>query len=315
MSVQHWVAPGGEYDGSDIGRPYLLAPPFNPPDRKFHGRHSELSHCLAAWGLGSDTHQDLDKLLPLNFRLEGLPGVGKNEIVYELARRLKRPLYVIQGHEDLTPEDLALVLVPSTDSSVGMPRFGLNASPLVTAIRKGGLFFFDEINRVPERTLAPLASVLDDRRSIYSALIAREIVAPDDPTKKAFRFCCALNPEISQAGSGNLPDYIDERTLPVITVKHLPLSDLSQLLEENLTPPPAFLRAFEVWYERESERKLSTRQAITLVQYSMNLSAQFNFDPDEAMQSAAEHVPVTKKKEKESTPEPPEDPESKADEL
>lgn len=141
-----------------------------------------------------------------------------------------------------------------------------------------------------------MASVLDDRRSIYSALVGREIVAPNETAKMAFRFCCALNPEISQAGSGNLPDYIDERTLPLITVSHMPLSELSQLLEENLSPPQEFLRSFEAWYQQESDRQLSTRQAITLVQYAMNLSAQFQFEAGDAMRRSSEHVPTSKKK-------------------
>src|ERR1035437_169422 len=116
-----------EYDGADIGRPYLLAPPFTPPKRTFRGRDFELRRCFAAWGLDRDgrqaklestTGEARKDALPLNFRLEGPPGVGKNEIVYELSRRLALPLFVIQGHEEITPEDLALVLVPDTRNGI-----------------------------------------------------------------------------------------------------------------------------------------------------------------------------------------------------
>ena len=45
----------------------------------------------------------------LHFRLQGPPGVGKkNELVYELVRRLQSrhdvPFDTIQGHEELAPE-------------------------------------------------------------------------------------------------------------------------------------------------------------------------------------------------------------------
>lgn len=267
-----------EYDGEELGVRFRLSPPFHIQSRKFIARSAELQQCFACWGIDGETKIMIDDLPPLNFRLEGPPGVGKNEIVYELARQLDRPLYVIQGHEELTPEDLALVLVPDAEESAsGAMRFSYNASPLVTALRKGALFFFDEINRVPERTLAPLASVLDERRRIYSALVARDIAPPDELKRGSFRFCCAMNPE--GAARGALPEYIDERTLPVIRIDYLPVEDLIAVLENKLVPPKELLDAFRKWYEEEAKTQLSTRQATTLVQYAMAVSRQKRHRP------------------------------------
>ena len=114
------------------------------------------------------------------------PGVGKNEIVYQLARELAAsenlPFYSIQGHEEMTPEDLSLLVVPDQSKGLEM-TLRLQASPLATALVEGGLFFFDEINRVPGRALSPLASVLDDRRSLYSAITGITIRPRNDEAR------------------------------------------------------------------------------------------------------------------------------------
>src|SRR5262249_31075992 len=134
------------------------------------GREEELAMSRAAWGLDAQ-YRPLGALQkgesrPLHFRLEGPPGVGKNAIVYEMARRVAAEsgteLYMMSGTEEMTPEDLTLLIVPHAGGNGN--NFVLRASPLATAIRKGGIFFFDEINRVPERALSPLASVLDERQ-------------------------------------------------------------------------------------------------------------------------------------------------------
>src|SRR5579862_3612781 len=215
------------------GHPIYLANPDKVPIiHGFYGREEELRRCKAAWGLDSHSKEAGKKLFRLHFRLQGPPGVGKNEIVYQVVRELQRqepelPFYMIQGHEEMTPEDLTLLLVP--DESAGgsqNPPLALRASPLATAIIEGGIFFFDEINRVPERALAPLASVLDDRQYLYSAMTGLRVEPKDDHSRHRFRFCCALNPLFSESGKGGLPDYIAERTLPVIEIKPQSIDEL-----------------------------------------------------------------------------------------
>jgi hypothetical protein len=251
--------------------PILAAQPAELPNRRrFVGRQRELQMCRVAWGVNREGTGLLDDAPPLSFRLEGPPGMGKNEIVYELARRLGMPLYVVQGHEEFTPEDLSLLLTPDTQSGYGDGTgLTLRASPLATAIRKGGLFFFDEINRVPERALSPLASVLDGRQSIYSAMTGIEIVPRDEDARARFRFCCALNPSLSDAGHV-LPDYIEQRTLPAIEVLPPPVEELLSILEERLRPSPGMLADFERWYLDEEREDVSVRQAIALVTYAKN---------------------------------------------
>ena len=259
------------------GRDIYLAESVSIQKRHFIGRERELTLCKAAWGIDVNNKLKDDDTIPLHFRLQGPPGFGKNEIVYELARQLNMELYIIQGHEELTPEDLALLIVPGMipvdpDYPDQLTQsFVLRASPLATAIYKGGLFFFDEINRVPERALSPLSSVLDGRQSIYSAMAGIHIGprGGDNEARKRFRFCCALNPALSQSGHV-LPDYIEQRTLPVIEIDPPPFKELLTILEKTLSPSEPFLDAFVEWYNEDQDREISVRQAIALMNYAIN---------------------------------------------
>lgn len=253
------------------------AEPETPPECHFFGRQTELRLCKAAFGISPEGGFD-EVMVPLHFRLEGPPGVGKNEIVYELARQLAKsvnlPFYSIQGHEEMTPEDLSILIVPATDEPDSM-RFRLQASPLATALHVGGLFFFDEINRVPERALAPLASVLDNRHSLYSATTGVTLRAKDAAAQARFRFCCALNPALGEAGRGVLPDYIDERTLPVIKVGYHSIETLREILKQNITPDQDILDGFEKWYRAKmrGDVDISVRQAISLMSFTLRTLA------------------------------------------
>lgn len=237
------------------------------PDRTFVGREQELWLCKAALGVNEDGKFD-PSMQPLHFRLEGAPGVGKNEIVYELARQLAKtenlPFYSMQGHEEMTPEDLSLLVTPDPKGS--SLKLQLRASPLATALLEGGFFFFDEINRVPARALSPLASVLDDRHSLYSATTG--ITIESEPEKRdRFRFCCALNPGLGKAGQGVLPDYIEERTLPSIQVDYLNADELIDIIRHHVKPDPQLLEGFGGWYAARNKKEVSARQAIALASW------------------------------------------------
>jgi MoxR-like ATPase len=249
------------------GREVWFAEASEPPKcKKFVGREKELALCRAAWGCNSEGTA-FEARPPLSFRLEGPPGVGKNEIVYELARSLGKNLYIMHGHEEYTPEDLALVLVPGDHQF----EFRLQGSPLAAALRFGGLCFFDEINRVPPRALSPLASVLDSRNRLDSAMAGIGI-SPRTEVRSDFRFCCAMNPA-GDAVSSSLPQYIDERTLPVIRVEYPDADELFEIVQANLAPPKPLWDAFQEWYSDQKRKEMSARQALSLIQYAINATA------------------------------------------
>jgi MoxR-like ATPase len=267
-----------------------LSPPedLNKYKCEFKGRQEELRLCQAAFAIQPEWSTFDDRLTPLHFRLEGPPGVGKNEIVYEIAKRLaasmKLPFYMIQGHEEMTPEDLSILVVPAAGDKGAMP-LGLRASPLATALYEGGLFFFDEINRAPERALTPLASVLDGRCSLYSAITGIKVEPKNPEVRRRFRFCCAMNPEHGKTGRGGLSDYLEERTLPAIRVGYHDLDTLLEILRRNVTTDQQHLESFREWYKERTNAEVSVRQVLALVQFALR-----TINQDESLAAALERA-------------------------
>lgn len=200
---------------------------------------------------------------PLNFCLEGPPGVGKNSLVYQLALTLNMELYVINGHEDLTAEDLACSAVLKSGNIIEYV-----ASPLFAAMYKGGLFFFDEIDKAPPKALNILASVLDDRKRIRSELLGLDLVAHND-----FLFCAALN------GNGQsvsvLPPFLEERLNPVISVGYPDQEILRQILICHMPKRTnKWIRTFLATFKDIDD--LSPRSAIKVLQYAYKMSKHKN---------------------------------------
>ena len=91
---------------------------------------------LAAW-LVIDEHD-----LPMNPRLLGKPGVGKTTLAYAAAQRLGREVFILQATVDTRPEDLLITPVIE-----GAAKLRYVASPLVSAMLRGGIVILDEGNR------------------------------------------------------------------------------------------------------------------------------------------------------------------------
>ena len=255
----------------------LLPEPDYVPVREFVGREELIAQCMAAW-------LDLDGQGPLHFRLVGPPGVGKNELVYHLAREVeKKPLYIMHGHEELTPEDIACTARITKDH--GVEYVG---SPLLAAMVRGGICFFDEIGKVPSRSLSLLASVLDGRRTITSVLAGfTERAHPD------FRFCAAMND--ADAATYGLPGYIDERLRPAFKLSYPPIDEVMEIVGHGVS------RATRVLLDRfrrlvADREDLSPREALTLMGYAARLHQQRGAPElsarraDELLAVAAQHV-------------------------
>jgi len=198
----------------------------------FVGRQNELRMVTAAWMGGGR----LPTLSPL---LVGEPGVGKNRLVYELARQAGLPLFIMQGHEDVTAEDLACAVRFSDTKSRAMDYV---ISPLVTAMHEGGICFIDEIGKIRPRALALLVSVLDERRYIDSTLLGERIHA-----QPSFRFIAATN-----TGEVNgLPEFIRSRMRPLIEMDFPPKEEIDSIAGRLLGPATSnedLLKSFwELW--------------------------------------------------------------------
>jgi len=239
----------------------FLSRPYRPETvAPLVGRESEMKLITAAWLAGPGR-------LPLSPLLLGEPGVGKNRVVYELAAATGRDLYIFQGHEDVTAEDLACAVRFSDDKSRKMDYV---VSPLVTAMLNGGICFIDEIAKIRPRALALLVSVLDERRYIDSTLLGERISA-----RPGFRFIAATNTADLEGNA--LPEFLRSRLRPVIDVGFPPRAEIDRMIRdrhgrfgEQLEP---LLEAFwRLWREKGGGRSPTPRDVIYLFDLAASLA-------------------------------------------
>lgn len=188
-----------------------------PDQFKFRwiGQRDVLEQLLAAWLV-----IDQDDL-PLNPRLVGKPGVGKTTLAYGAAKKINQPVYIFQCTMDTRPEDL--LISPVVDQKGGIRYV---ASPLVTAMIRGGVCILDEANRMSEKSWASLAPLLDTRRSIDSIVTGLKIKA-----HPSFRICVTMNDD---ASTFEIPDYIHSRLQPQIYLDFPEAEEELLILKENL---------------------------------------------------------------------------------
>lgn len=237
-----------------------LSQPYQAPASEIVGREQEMTRILAAWMSGSSS-------LPLSPLLSGEPGVGKNRIVYECARLCARELYICQGHEDITAEDLICAVRFSDDPGKKMDYI---VSPLVTAMLRGGICFIDEIAKIRPRALAPLVSVLDERRYIDSVLLGERVYA-----HPGFRFVAATNSD--DLDENPLPSFINSRLRPVVAVEYPRREEIERItrghFDGTANKGTDLLRRFwELWERRGGNRPPTPRDSLYIFGYAINLA-------------------------------------------
>ena len=196
------------------GVPLHLAHPDEIPI-KWVGQEEVMRQLLAAW-LVIDEND-----LPMNPRLLGKPGVGKTTLAYAAAKRLGREVYILQATVDTRPEDL--IITPVIE---GENKLRYVASPLVTAMIRGGVCILDEGNRMSEKSWASLAPLLDNRRYVESIVAGVKIKA-----HPLFRIVTTMNDD---ASTFDLPEYIHSRLQPQIYIDFPEREEEYAILRENL---------------------------------------------------------------------------------
>src|SRR5271168_1784058 len=179
------------------------------------GQEEVMRQLLASW-LVVDP-QDV----PMNPRLLGKPGLGKTTLAYAAAKRLQREVYIMQATVDTRPEDLLVTPVIE-----GQAKLRYVASPLVTAMLRGGVVILDEGNRMSEKSWASLAPLLDNRRYVESIVAGLKVKAHRD-----FRLVATMNDDSS---TFDLPEYIHSRLQPQILIDFPEREEELAILRENL---------------------------------------------------------------------------------
>lgn len=220
---------------------------------KWVGKEEVVRQLNAAWLIMSPED------LPLNPRIIGKPGVGKTTLAYHVAKTILPEVYIFQCTSDTRPEDLIITPVISSEQKIAY-----HASPIVTAMLKGGICILDEGNRMGEKSWASLAPLLDNRRYVESIVAGIKIKAHHN-----FRICVTMNDD---ASTFDIPDYIQSRLQPQIEVDFPTAEEELEILKVNL--PMAEEKVLKITAKflqnaHKNKELYTTRDGINIARYAI----------------------------------------------
>ena len=221
------------------------------------GQEEALRQLMAAWMV---IH---DRDIPMNPRLLGKPGVGKTTMAFAAGKRLGREVYILQATVDTRPEDLLITPVIE-----GASTLKYVASPLVTAMIRGGVAILDEGNRMSEKSWASLAPLLDNRRYIESIVAGLKIKAHPD-----FRLVATMNEDSS---TFDLPEYIHSRLQPQILIDFPEREEELAILRENVPFSPEDVLQYVTDFLQQAhaaDENYTVRDGVNIARYALKLKA------------------------------------------
>ncbi len=208
-----------------------------------------------------------EEVFPLAPRITGPPGIGKTTLAMAAARERNLELFIFQCTSDTRPEDLLITPVLAEAGKIAY-----HASPLVTAMIRGGVCVLDEGNRMSEKSWASLAPLLDHRRYVESIVAGVTVKAHPD-----FRCCVTMNED---ASTYEVPDYILSRLQPTLELEFPNKKDEMAILKYHLPFAPNEMLALTVEFLQEAHELdlgYSPRDGIHILQFALKRLAQ---DPE-----------------------------------
>lgn len=202
-----------------------------------------------------------DEDAPLTPRLVGKPGVGKTTLAYAVAKSLGHEVYLMQATMDTRPEDLIVTPVIADDN-----KLRYVASPIVTAMIRGGVCVLDEGNRMSEKAWASLAPLLDQRRYVESLVAGVRIHAHQN-----FRLVATMNED---ASTFDLPEYIHSRLQPQILIDFPEAEEEKLILQRTLPFASEQILEYVVGFLQRShaaDERYTIRDGINIARYALKI--------------------------------------------
>ena len=162
----------------------------------------------------------IEKELPII--IEGPVGTGKTEMAKALSESLERLFIRVDGDDSLTSIKLKGWYDPPLVLEKGFSKETFISGPLTEAMEKGGIFFYNEVNRAPSETINAVLTALDEKLITIPQL--GEIHA-----QKGFITVFTYNPQDTVA-TNPLPKAFYDRCI-WINVTHQPLEEMIQIVK------------------------------------------------------------------------------------
>jgi MoxR-like ATPase len=154
-----------------------------------------------------------------NVLLEGVPGLGKTELVKALSRVLELDFRRIQFTPDLMPADIVGTNIMSSDE-MGRYRFEFRKGPIFTQ-----LLLADEINRASPKTQSALLETMQEG-SVTTGGTIYHLVQP-------FFVLATQNP-IEQEGTYPLPEAQLDRFMFKVEVPFLSRAEMNEVVSRTI---------------------------------------------------------------------------------
>ena len=238
------------------------------------GQEEALRQLMAAWMVIDERDT------PMNPRLLGKPGVGKTTMAYAAAKRLGREVYILQATVDTRPEDLLITPVIE-----GAQKLKYVASPLVTAMLRGGVAILDEGNRMSEKSWASLAPLLDNRRYVESIVAGIKIKA-----HPLFRLVATMNDD---ASTFDLPEYIHSRLQPQILIDFPGRHEELAILQENLPFGDERILNYVTDFLQQAhaaDERYTVRDGINIARFALKLGSEMGVAGSSTIRKAIEQT-------------------------